>query len=689
MAERQTEVRRTITTVLAGSVLAALVQLVVSGPASAATRYEAENATISQGVVESNHLNFSGTGFVNGDNIAGSYTQFTFNAASAGTATLVIRYANGTTSDRPADVAVNGTVVSANRSFPVTANWDTWANSTITAPVNAGSNTLRLTATTAGGNPNLDYVDVDVVAAPPPGTVYQAEDATLSQAGVFNNHLGYTGTGFVDYVNTTGGYVEFNVNAAAAGPASVVVRYANGTTTNRPLEYAVNGSTVATRNYNATANWDTWADDTFTVNLAAGANTIRATATTVNGGPNLDKISVSGSTGGGGDTQAPSVPSGLAVGSTTSSSISLSWSASTDNVGVTGYKVYEGSTVVASPSGTSATISGLAASSSHTYTVSAVDAAGNESAKSASVTGTTTGGSTGPSFAVAPYEYLGWGNPQSPTSVMTATGIKWFTLAFMLSDGTCNPAWDGSRPLTGGSDQSAINSIRNAGGDIVISFGGWSGNKLGEHCSSASALAGAYQKVINAYNLKVIDIDIEATEFTTATVRQRVIDALKIVKTNNPGIKTVITMGTTPSGPDADGTDLINRGAAAGFQNDVWTIMPFDFNGHTGTMGQATVSAMEGLKAKVKAAYGYSDSVAYNHIGLSSMNGKTDEADETVTTTDFQTMLSYAQQHHIGRLTFWSINRDRQCAAGSDADACSGVSQSAYAFTKIFVQYTG
>ncbi|MEZ0073893.1 hypothetical protein ABH927_003247 [Planotetraspora sp. GP83] len=688
MAERQTEVRRTITTVMAGSVLAALVQLAVSGPASAATRYEAENATVSQGVVESNHLNFSGTGFVNGDNVAGSYTQFTFDAASAGTATLVLRYANGTGAARTADVAVNGSVVSANRSFAATTNWDTWVNSTITAPVNAGSNTLRVTSTSAGGNPNLDYLDVDVAAAPPPGTVYQAEDATLSQAGVFTNHLGFTGTGFVDYVNTTGGYVEFNVNAAAAGPASVVLRYANGTATNRPLEFAVNGSTVATRNYNATTNWDTWADDTFTVNLAAGANTIRATATTVNGGPNLDKITVSGSTGGG-DTQAPSVPSGLAVSGTTSSSISLSWSASTDNVGVTGYKVYEGSTVVASPSGTSATISGLAASSSHTYTVSAVDAAGNESAKSASVTGTTTGGSTGPSFAVAPYEYLGWGSPQSPTSVMSATGVKWFTLAFMLSDGGCNPAWDGSRPLTGGSDQSAINSIRNAGGDIVISFGGWSGNKLGEHCSSASALAGAYQKVINAYNLKVIDIDIEATEFTTATVRQRVIDALKIVKTNNPGIKTVITMGTTPSGPDSTGTDLINRGAAAGFQNDVWTIMPFDFNGHTGTMGQATVSAMEGLKAKVKAAYGYSDSVAYAHIGLSSMNGKTDETDETVTTTDFQTMLSYAQQHHIGRLTFWSINRDRQCVAGGDADACSGISQSPYAFTKIFVQYTG
>src|SRR6185295_6892686 len=152
--------------------------------------------------------------------------------------------------------------------------------------------------------------------------------------------------------------------------------------------------------------------------------------------------------------------------------------------------------------------------------------------------------STAPGMAVAPYEYLGWGNPQSPTSVMSATGVKWFTLAFILSDGSCNPKWDGSRALTGGSDQSSINAIRAAGGDVMVSIGGWSGNKLGEKCTSAAALAGAYQKVINALSLKAIDIDIEATEFSNATVRQRVINALKTIKTNNPGIKTYITFGT-------------------------------------------------------------------------------------------------------------------------------------------------
>jgi U5 snRNP spliceosome subunit len=90
----------------------------------------------------------------------------------------------------------------------------------------------------------------------------------------------------------------------------------------------------------------------------------------------------------------------------------------------------------------------------------------------------------------APYLYMGWGNPPSPGTVMSATGIKQFTMAFMLSGGGCTPAWDSNRPLKGGVDEQAINAIRANGGDIEISFGGWSGNKLGPNCSSASALAG-------------------------------------------------------------------------------------------------------------------------------------------------------------------------------------------------------
>lgn len=298
------------------------------------------------------------------------------------------------------------------------------------------------------------------------------------------------------------------------------------------------------------------------------------------------------------------------------------------------------------------------------------------------------GGGTPPSapMAVAPYLYNGWGNPPSPTTVMNATGVKWFTLAFVLSNGYCNPQWDGGRALTGGVDQQTINTVRSAGGDVVPSFGGYSGNKLESSCSSAGELAAAYQKVISAYGLKAIDIDIEADAYSNTTVQQRTVDALKTVKANNPGLKVYVTIGTGQSGPD---TGLINRAAASGLTVDAWTIMPFDFGGAGQNMGTLTQNAAEGLKTALKNAYGYSDDQAYRDMGISSMNGITDN-NETVTTADFQTILGYAQQHHLARLTFWSANRDRPCPGSyPNDDTCSGVAQNAWQFTSIFAKYTG
>ncbi|WP_143591063.1 cellulase family glycosylhydrolase [Thermoactinospora rubra] len=97
----------------------------------------------------------------------------------------------------------------------------------------------------------------------------------------------------------------------------------------------------------------------------------------------------------GGDTTPPSAPGNLRVTGTTSSSVSLAWNASTDNAGVTGYEVFRGSSLVATVSGTSHTDGGLAASTGYTYTVKAVDAAGNRSAASNSVTATTQPGGGG------------------------------------------------------------------------------------------------------------------------------------------------------------------------------------------------------------------------------------------------------------------------------------------------------
>jgi hypothetical protein len=89
------------------------------------------------------------------------------------------------------------------------------------------------------------------------------------------------------------------------------------------------------------------------------------------------------------DTQAPTAPSNLAVSSTTGTTASLAWTASTDNAGVTGYKIYRNGTEVGTSAANAFTDAGLAPQTTYTYTVKAFDAAGNLSAASNSANGTT------------------------------------------------------------------------------------------------------------------------------------------------------------------------------------------------------------------------------------------------------------------------------------------------------------
>jgi hypothetical protein len=296
--------------------------------------------------------------------------------------------------------------------------------------------------------------------------------------------------------------------------------------------------------------------------------------------------------------------------------------------------------------------------------------------------------STQPIEMAAPYEYLGWGEPQPPAGVIEATGVHDLTLAFMLSSGKCNPEWDGERPLLGGSDQRAIEAIRAAGGEVDVSFGGWSGKKLGSACKTPVALAAAYRKVIAAYSLGAIDVDIEHKEFTNAKVRKRVIEALAIVHGEDPGLEISITFGTAETGPEPAGRSLIADAAAIGFQPNAWTVMPFDFGPAHTDMGHASIKAVEGLAQDLVSAYGITATAAYEHAGISSMDGDTDESSETVSVEDFHTMLAFVEEHHLARFTFWAVNRDRPCAGGeTPGEDCSGIGQQPYAFTDVIAEY--
>jgi hypothetical protein len=104
---------------------------------------------------------------------------------------------------------------------------------------------------------------------------------------------------------------------------------------------------------------------------------------------------ITAGTGGGGDTTAPTVPTGLTANPISAAQVSLNWNASTDGVGVTGYRLFRNNSQIATPTGTSYTDTGLSASTTYTYTVAAIDAAGNASTQSTGVLATTQSAGSG------------------------------------------------------------------------------------------------------------------------------------------------------------------------------------------------------------------------------------------------------------------------------------------------------
>jgi chitodextrinase len=140
----------------------------------------------------------------------------------------------------------------------------------------------------------------------------------------------------------------------------------------------------------------------------ANARYVRINVTANNGWPaaQLSELEVYGPTTGG-DTQAPTAPANLTSTAKTASTVSLSWTAATDNVGVTGYQVRQGGAVIGTTAATSFTVTGLNPSTAYTFSVTAQDAAGNTSAASNTVTVTTD---------AAPNTNLAAGKPTSESS---------------------------------------------------------------------------------------------------------------------------------------------------------------------------------------------------------------------------------------------------------------------------------
>ncbi|MFV2120159.1 chitinase [Streptomyces sp. Act-28] len=231
----------------------------------------------------------------------------------------------------------------------------------------------------------------------------------------------------------------------------------------------------------------------------------------------VDDVSVFGPDGGGGgdpDPVVPAPPSGLTAGAATPSSVSLSWSPVS---GATGYHVYRDGARVQSVSGTSATVTGLAADTAHDFQVSAANAAG-ESARSATVTARTAPGGTGPGPSVPRHAVTGyWQNFDNGATVQKLRDVQaqYDIIAVSFADSTATPGriafhLDPAVGYASVADFKAdIAAKKAAGKSVVLSVGGEKGNVTVNSDASATAFADSAHALMREYGFDGVDIDLE------------------------------------------------------------------------------------------------------------------------------------------------------------------------------------
>ncbi|MEU6384574.1 glycoside hydrolase family 18 protein [Streptomyces bauhiniae] len=232
-----------------------------------------------------------------------------------------------------------------------------------------------------------------------------------------------------------------------------------------------------------------------------------------------DDVQVQGPDGGGGGDPAPTkpaAPGGLAVSGTTSSSVSLAWNTVS---GATGYNVYRNGTKVTAVSGTSATVTGLAASTSYSFQVSATNSAG-ESAKSATVNATTTsGGGTVPKGDLPKHAVTGyWQNFNNGAAVQKISDVPsdYDIIAVAFADATSTPGAvsfsldsAGLNGYTVDQFKADIKAKQAAGKKVIVSVGGERGTVAVSDTASANNFANSVYSLMQTYGFDGVDIDLE------------------------------------------------------------------------------------------------------------------------------------------------------------------------------------
>jgi hypothetical protein len=297
-----------------------------------------------------------------------------------------------------------------------------------------------------------------------------------------------------------------------------------------------------------------------------------------------------------------------------------------------------------------------------------------------------------PAHVFAPYADT-WSNNLTLTDAANSYGTKFFTIAFV--DGTgCQWSIGEQAAL-----QTQIDNLRAIGGDVSMSFGGYTTDnnltELGDSCSTPEAAAAQIESVVTTFNLSHLDFDIEATSLTSSAGIDRRDKALAEVRSwagsNGRALSISLTLPATSGGLSGDGVTVLNNAHGNGFTPDVVNLMTMDYGTSGVDMGSAANQAVDAGAGQVAGAFGISTAAAYAKLGDTPMIGQNDSAGEIFTLANANTVESFDASRGIALMSYWDENRDNGGCAGSTtvSGTCSGLSQNTGDFARAFQPFTG
>jgi hypothetical protein len=302
-------------------------------------------------------------------------------------------------------------------------------------------------------------------------------------------------------------------------------------------------------------------------------------------------------------------------------------------------------------------------------------------------------------YSFAPYVDMTAAPPQL-RAFRSAGGVHDVSLGFVTAEGgnKCTPSWGGfsAYPASGSTayELAQIKSFRH-GGAVIPSFGGAAGSELATVCGSVATLRHAYGQVLNAYHADHADFDIEGADvsnFAAARRRAAALAALqRAARRAGRPLRISLTLPVNPTGLDGDALKVVRETIAGGVSISLVNGMAMDYGDGAapdpaGKMGAYAIEVAGSLHKQLHARFHSLGSAALDSmVGITAMIGINDVSDELFTTSDATTLRNFARGRHLGMLSFWQLDRDKQCSTATSAaqDDCSGISQRPWAFSRL------